>query len=357
LTAADALASGRLFTYDQEWRASLNSTPGATDSLLSPHLPQEPLTLAQLARFLRKPVATFYQERLQVYFEELDRVTDDAEPFALDGLAHWQLQDELIHQAVLKAGDAGDLVQQLTALTQRMVRRGDLGMGLTERALAERVTEPMEDMHKRYRELLAHWSDPLEEPLAFHYQWQTDLGPLVVEAQLDRVVSNSNGEKARLLVSSSELLQGTKKIQYKFHNLLTGWLEHLAATIVAGPLTTVFIGKRGSITLAPMDANSASACLDDILQGWHQGMTSPLPLTPRAAFAWLDGWHSKKGTDASADHAACDAWQSELNHDPGYLSRSWPEAAEAIADPGFQHWLQRLYAPLWQHIKGQEDSP
>ena len=60
----------------------------------------------------------------------------DTENFDLNGLDRWRLDTELIEQSLLKSrSDKEELHQHLESTLDRMARRGDLGMGVTEHRL------------------------------------------------------------------------------------------------------------------------------------------------------------------------------------------------------------------------------
>lgn len=112
---AEILRERNLFTYEQEWRSAhgIEATDTTDDSALSWQPPEEPLTFAELANFLKRPVETFFQRRLQVRFEGVEDDDTDNENFDLDGLDRWRLDQELISEAVLKSGDEQELHQRI----------------------------------------------------------------------------------------------------------------------------------------------------------------------------------------------------------------------------------------------------
>jgi exodeoxyribonuclease V gamma subunit len=66
---------------------------------LSP-LALESLTLEQLLRFWAHPVRAFFQMRLRVNFRPEESDIPDAEPFILEGLSRYQLNQELLNALV-----------------------------------------------------------------------------------------------------------------------------------------------------------------------------------------------------------------------------------------------------------------
>jgi len=86
-----------------------------------------------------------------------------------------------------------------------------------------------------------------------------------------------------------------------------------------------------------------------VVRAWHQGMSRPLPLACKTAFAWL----SREEDPASA---ALEEYEGGYNRagevqQDAYLARAFPDFAALLADQaggGFEHWLGLVYAPLWQ---------
>ncbi|MDP4612472.1 MAG: exodeoxyribonuclease V subunit gamma, partial [Limnohabitans sp.] len=141
-------AGSGLLTYAKEWRAaqevqrgdgaSETDTPSSALALLSPLMAaneQAPIiSLAQLARFLRKPVGAFFRERLQVHLEDERSELHDEELFGLGGLDLYQLLDhELQHVPADLSAD--ELPRHAARVVQHLREAGALplaGVGTLE---------------------------------------------------------------------------------------------------------------------------------------------------------------------------------------------------------------------------------
>src|SRR5690606_9544994 len=90
-------AGGALFSYAREW-LPMHGAPadGASATRLPDMLPDAPIEVEQLQRFLRNPAAHFFTGRLKVYLDERNDSLDDHEPFALDALQNHQLSQTLL---------------------------------------------------------------------------------------------------------------------------------------------------------------------------------------------------------------------------------------------------------------------
>ena len=91
---AEVLRSGQLFTFEREWRTAHLADADSPDQPQAPlayQAPEEPITLHDLAQFLKKPIDTFFQHRLRVRFEAVEEDDTDNENFDLTGLDRWRL--------------------------------------------------------------------------------------------------------------------------------------------------------------------------------------------------------------------------------------------------------------------------
>lgn len=350
----DILRERQLFTYEQEWRSAHGTVPEDTEqTTLSWQPPEEPITFADLAGFLKRPVETFFQRRLQVRFEAVEDDDTDNENFALDGLDRWRLDNELIGEAVLKADDEDQLQERIHTTLDRMARRGDLGMGLTEHRLRSELAERLPDLHQRYQQALSEWPAAVAEPITFHYTVSNDLGAVELLDLIDGLRSHPDGRLCRLVVSRSSLLSGSggqKKVRYA--NLMADWVVHLAGQLTDTPFTTLILGKeeKRNITFEPLPAELARQHLDAIVNGWMGATTRALPLHCEAAFAWIYSFYQSRKYLGDHDKALADAldtYDAALQRDTGYL-RSAFETPEQLVNEAFEGWLHQLYLPLWE---------
>src|SRR5690606_22480759 len=69
-----------LFSYACEWCVTAQADAGDQEPLAAPRR-DEPLTLRELADFLKDPARAFFRQRLQVAFNADDPTCEDIEPF------------------------------------------------------------------------------------------------------------------------------------------------------------------------------------------------------------------------------------------------------------------------------------
>ncbi|TDX31678.1 DNA helicase/exodeoxyribonuclease V gamma subunit [Modicisalibacter xianhensis] len=362
--AARNVAARRLVTYAHEWRAVHHE---ATDNealsvssrshVLADFEQDTPLTLHQLGSFLRNPAKAFFNTRLKVYLEREDIVSLDQEPFALDGLEQWQLQDLLI-QAQRQAVDSGHSREAaLSDMLDTLQGQGVLAMGAFGERMRDSLAEPMEALFDDYRQALDEWPYAFDEPAPVRLAIPG--GPLL-EDWLGDLRHDDAGNRCRLLLISSSLV---KKNRYNWHHLLRPWVAHLAGHLEDAPMTTRLLSKAGNITLPPLDPAVARDLLRTLIDAWQAGMRSPLPLACTTAFVWL----GKEGTpdsppDSDAWKAAVSTYQGddfvagEVDRDP-YLAHRWAHFAALyqahIGTPyAFATLSERLLAPVYHAVKG-----
>ena len=130
----------------------------SNDQPLPPLENDEPITCAALGRFLKQPVAHFFEQRLKARLKQQRQPLDDSEPFAFDGLQRFQLQDQLLSDA-LRAGPehAGDAMAHTL---DRLAGSGDLPLAPFDEGSRDSLLMPLSQ----------HWSTTLPcWPRAAHH--------------------------------------------------------------------------------------------------------------------------------------------------------------------------------------------
>ncbi|TNH17887.1 exodeoxyribonuclease V subunit gamma [Halomonas sp. BL6] len=359
-------STSRLFTYAHEWReVHAPRTPAAASRTLpAPENAPTSLSLGQLGSFLREPVRSFFNTRLGVYFEQEAMAELDAEPFALDGLQNWQLQDQLI-AAQRHAVDHGQpRIEALHEALERFQGQGVLAMGAFGERMRAALADPMEELFNAYEEALDAWPHLLPDSL-IHFEAHG----LTLEEPLGELRQDEEGHRCRLLLLSSSLIsQGSGRGQYRWSHLLRPWVAHLAGNL-DGPMTTQLLSKAGHVTLEPVAADTARQHLETQLAAWQAGQQTPLPLAPQAGFAWLAKQGTQeiaqeKGRDSDAFAAAEAAYEGGYKvtgeaAQSAYLSHQWPRFERLFFEQANGHTFatltESLYAPLFFAVKGKKE--
>ena len=341
----------RLFSYAREWHgaAAADAAESTRDTALPLPARLPPPTLQTLADFLRDPVRHFFERRLGVHFDAAEEASVDHEPFALDALENWKLQDELIgvQKTALEAGASREAA--LAARLDAMALRGDLPVGAVGAAVRGELAEPMADLFERHAQALADWPERLpDEPVRL--EAEIDGVALKLDDWIGDMRRNADGARARVLLASTGLVKNRK---YRRDKLLQWWVPHLAGHLGGQALTTVLVSKAGTVTLPPLSHEAALAHWRALLAAWREGLCRPLPLAVATGFALIE-----KGGSAGAPspEAALAAARSAYEGENGerrrnaYLARAYPDFDALVADGSFARLADALLRPLAQSV-------
>ncbi|WP_447893828.1 exodeoxyribonuclease V subunit gamma [Vreelandella sp. GE22] len=346
-----------LFTYAHEWH-EVHTAQTTRQAAALPALIEDEsatLNLAQLGNFLREPVKSFFNTRLGVYFEQEAIEKLDAEPFALDGLQNWQLQDQLIAAQRRAVDNDEPRIEALHAALERFKGQGVLAIGAFGERMRDALAEPMDALFEEYEKALAEWPRQINAPLPIILE--TDHGTRL-EDWLGELRESDQGERCRVLLLSTSLVRQSK---YQWHHLLRHWVAHLAGNL-HGPLTTRLISKAGLATFEPLAAETAQAHLTTQLSAWQRGQQGPLPLAPQAGFEWLNQLGTPESDTESKAYASAQSAYEGGRYMAGdvtksaYLAHQWPDfarlfGARTAQGEGFAELVETLYAPLFNAVK------
>jgi exodeoxyribonuclease V gamma subunit len=342
----------RLFTYAREWRTASSSPSPFVEHELAAPVFDAPLSLFALASFLRDPAKTFLRERLGVNFDVQDLATEDQEPFALNPLENWALQDELIRTRL----DAKQLGLNETEAVQRQVtrfqRQGILSGGAFGPIQQQQLQEPLDKLFEAYVEACQKWPHRLPA-LEIAFSHDVDSQTLHVQDSLGDLFENLAGERCRLQIVSSNLLENNR---YRLDKVLPAWVFHVAGHVSGQPLTTVLISKNGTVTIKPLEPEDAKQYLHALLQAYVTGFRTPTPLAVKTGFAWLSKQSDSvqgplEQCDPKAAETARQAYEGtykskgEMGHNP-YLQRLFPSFEALWRDGEFSQACVQLLKPL-----------
>jgi len=355
-----------LYSYASEWRAAhhdnASAAPAASRRAAHPDVSPTftaPLTLAQLAAFLKQPAEIYFREQLAVRFPREDEDSADDEPFALTGLDNWALDAEL--RAALQpwctalpngTQTRAALAAAIDGQIDRLRREGRL-------PLAAFGDFAVQDLHERalctfghYLDALAAW--PQEEPGCRHLRWRDDKSGLALEDALPprRLAADSN-TGACIALADGRLHENRG---YAWHRIVPHWPAHLGLQIAAGPTDTVLVSASGTVRLPALSIPEAQAYLAALLSDYAANAQAPLPVTLNTAFAFLTGSNDEDQNKADARKT-----YDGDGHRPGERDRSpaaarlWPDSAALLtaADAQGRRFEQAcaLYQPLVEVLK------
>lgn len=303
--AENFLPQAKYPSYATEWlpAAKASGVPHPPFMQPLPELEIAELNFEQLVRFWRHPVRAFFSQRLGVSFLLSDTELPDAEPFTLDNLSRYQLNSQLLNTLIDE--------QPSEPLYARQRAAGNLPYGA-------------------YGELF--WQEQL-----------TDMSELAGQVREQRNASNS--WEINLQIDGLQLNGWLPQVQddgllrwrpghLNFTDGLALWLEHLVYCVLGGSGDSRMYGRKESQWRFPaLPAEEAQAWLERYIQGYRQGMCSPLLLLPKTGGAWLEASYDEKSaailrdenTQEKARIKLLQAWQGNMQvegegNDP-YLAR------------------------------------
>ncbi|MBY5990981.1 exodeoxyribonuclease V subunit gamma [Ferrimonas balearica] len=335
-------AGSGLHTYAREWFDAHQGEAETETPPLAPWQPQAPIALADLAALLRDPIKLLMTRRLGVWFAEETEAAEDLEPFALDGLTSYQIRDELM--AVLRQSRDAEPAQRAQALTERIGRlggRGLLPLGAFAEMATDHLAEPTLAAFERAQTLAGAWQEA-EDQECYHKH-----GALELEDWLGGLYAHQ-GAHFRLRVLPQAIGQ-RGQLKNPMH-ALDLYLGHLAGCAQGLTLTSYLVGSDTAFCLAPLPATDASRTLTQLMEHHLNAMTSPQPVAPRAALAFLAENDKAEDNEAVALEKAAEAYEGgfafsgDRDRSP-YLRRQFPGFAELPAEP-FMALAQSLYQPL-----------
>lgn len=250
---------GEQQSYAREWLPAASQSGEAHSDFVQP-LPFEmpsTLLLESLQRFWAHPVRAFFQMRLRVNFRAQESEIPDTEPFTLEGLTRYQINQQLLNTLV-EQEDAERLFRRFRAA-------GELPYGAFGEILWETQCQEMQQLADRV--------------IACRLPGQS------MEVDL-----NCNGVQLTgwlpqvqddgLLRWRPSLLSVSQGVQL--------WLEHLVYCACGGTgESRLFLRKDGEWRFLPLETEQALHYLAQLIEGYREGMSSPLLVLPESGGAWI----------------------------------------------------------------------
>ena len=322
---------GGLLTYAGEWRAAHGSDTDAAALALPPFELESDyrLKLGELANFMRQPARYFFRRRLGVSFAEPDLVGEDEEPFSLDALERYFLEDSLLDDT--SEPEALNEVRASLALrAERLAREGVLPIGLVGQQWQRQLVEALVPVRTAWLTLGARFGQQapkLAVSLAFD--------GVHLDDWIDKLRCG-DGQTAWLMQISSKVLD--KKGALRGDKLIAPWLRQLASAAVGQPVTGYLVARDAILTLAPLDAQTAHAQLGELVALWRRNLDQPLPTACKTALALLQGGDPRATYDGGFEISG--------EGEDLCLARLWPDFASLAEGGDWAVTAEALYQPL-----------
>lgn len=335
-----------LFSYQHEWLADTlaaqNAVPATINGSLGIWQPTEPISLRQLTDFVRDPVKSFFTQRLTIWLGQAELAGDNDEAFALDGLARWQIQQQLMSRVQQALADDQPLASAVNQCLAQMERRGALGVGAAAGLHAEQLAEPVLALADRLKQLQQAY--PISQKAqAVHWRYQA----IELQDWLSQLRLNANGQQCQLLLSASAVIRERK---YQWRHLVSPWLSHLLANTLQ-PCQTIVLSQAGELNFSELSVSTATEQLDQLLNCYWQAHQTPWPLELECAMLYLQHTDSGK-LSREQILLQCEKRYQGDSYNPGivqinpYLHRLYPDFKQLIQNGEFVRLAEQLYWPL-----------
>ncbi|MEY2678728.1 MAG: hypothetical protein RLZ00_1420, partial [Pseudomonadota bacterium] len=341
-------------TYADDWQRALSpSAAGQTSSskangssIAAPDAAIAPteLTLQHLQRLLRQPVEVFLVDRLRLRLDDPEEAAEEEEPFSLDGLAKYKL-----NQRIAQAEDAQQAIDQLRL-------SGQLAMAGFGEAQQHLFTNDRQKLREQLNVLLPKWPKRLSVQSA---HWQLGHTRLSAEWANGQTMWHTNGKAPdagqqwlQVALRPGAVTEGKKENQVaRIDTLSQLWLHHLAACASGTPTTSVQIGFDAAIELKPIQAAQAQEHLQDLCDAYLEAWAKPLPVAAKTACAFVMGVYGGSKDPMGKAQAAFEGGfgkSGEYTDSPA-LQRVFT-SFEDVED-GLNPWATRLFEPMFKAAK------
>lgn len=301
---------GEQQSYAREWlpAASLSGKAHTDFVQTLPFEMPETLTLETLQRFWAHPVRAFFQMRLRVNFRSEESEIPETEPFTLEGLTRYQLNQQLLNTLV-EEKDAEQLFRRFRAA-------GTLPYGPFGEILWDTQRQEMQSLAER----IIACRQPCQS-----MEIDLNCNGVQITGWLPQVQEDG------LLRWRPSLISIAQGVQL--------WLEHLVYCASGGTgESRLFLRKDGEWRFPPLDAEQALLYLSQLVEGYREGMSSPLLVLPESGGAWIKTCYDAVNDAMLDDDATLQKARSK------FLQAY--EGNMMVRGEGDDIWYQRLWRQL-----------
>ena len=297
-------------SFAAEW---LPAASRQGDEVLDFNQPLEPVmttevTLENLLRFYRHPIKAFFQMRLNVSFVLEETELSDEEPFILDNLDRYQFNTQLLNTLIEE--------QDPAQLFTRVRASGGLPYGPFGEIYWQKQLEEMTELADSVRSERQEYGS---------VELDLSVGDIKLTGWLHQVQDNGllRWRPAALLARDGLLL----------------WIEHLAYCASGGKGDSRMYGRGATAwRFAAIPAERATQHLQDLINGYLEGMSEPLILLNKSGWAWLSQCFDKDTGAVSHD-------EEKLEKARNKLLQAW-QGDIRVPGEGADPYIQRVFRQL-----------
>ena len=292
---SDRNYQGNYPSFDNRWLTVQNKTPLQSSAVLAPLADlKSDWHVNEWLAFFTHPAKFFAQQRLGLFLDSsFDDTPQDSEPFALNHLDRYQIQQTTIEQ-VLDKGHIDNLLERKIAASE---------FPLTH--LTGNLIEQWQQQAKQFSELLS------------------ENGALQMESQHVSIELNQCTLTGDLPVTQEGSLLTWRLANLKGRDLMQLWLLHLLANCQQPTHSKgIFRGKDETsdvVTITPVP--NARTILEAMYQCFQQGLAEPIYLNADLLLPIVQDNHNEKSFGLLWDDAFR---QRGLRYDP-YIAYFWQQ--------------------------------
>lgn len=330
---------GPLRTYKQQWWQALqnkhkeNHIADTSLDSIALDTPLIEVPLNALKQFLKDPCKTFFNQRLDVYFDVDNNEQDADEPFSLDNLQQYFLKNQQFEYALEG--------KSLNLLFTEIKAAGELPLGEFAPLIFEKDLQSMLD---------------LASLVQAYYVGEIETVNVDIKFAEKRLLGELNDHCENGLVR-------IKTGGIKGKDILSLWVDHLCYCIAHGTqLNSTLFGQANGIYFEEIPSDFAYQRLSELIELYEQGLQKPLPFFIQSAFAWAAEVNSAQNDCyvlADLDYQARAAGQQAalqiFNNSRGFAEGSDPYIARVYDNlediwPQFEEIAFKIFKPILSNI-------
>lgn len=352
----------QLFSYAHEWQRAHQQWQVDGLHALPDWIPETPLSLKQLADFLREPARLLFNQRFSVYFQQQQQRAEDDEALVLNGLDLWQLKAPLLEQLVALLTDSTEPRDWQAAANGRLLnlqRQGQLPTGAAGALIADQLLTDLATVQQHLQRWLEAYPQPLAvQPVSHSMHVPAVDQQLRIQDNLAGVRTNAAGDWLLLRVSASKISNDDDLKATKLAKVLLEWLQHVVLNCTQ-PARTVIIGMPGCIEFPVMAKAVAQRYIECLLSWVLKGYQQPLAVDFETVYqAWqsnyakLDEFLASEQPNSDGGGKIAEFYADGGFHRPPhrlnvpYLARFYPDYRDMVVRADYQELAQQLYLPL-----------
>lgn len=349
----------RYFSYASEWlQVHQQATAKTGFTPLAGWLPENPLTITQLAAFLQQPASSFFNLRLQIWFSKPEQPTVDEELFALTGLNRWQLQSELLQTLQHNLPDTtapedavSDVLQQKLL---RLQRSGQLAPAVAGELMQQQLLDSTLQCYQRFRQLSEGYSAVGKIRLSYYLPGaDNDIGVEdYCEGLYQLTPDDTFGIRRYLRFSASN--KPEISLSREISQL---WISHLLLNRQQAT-DSYLVAASAALHFSSLTPEESQQLLDTLLHYFKIGLTYPLPLESGTALCWLQRRDKPDALSSAARLYDNDNFnQSARVKTAAYCGRVYADFQALSASEEFFQLAELLYSPLLQKMEILSGEP